>query len=336
MKFLLNDPKFGDMIRVKIDDFYHFGIYVDDNTVIQFGKPPVNGFAKQRDVRVCTTDLAEFSCGTFVEVAKAEKEECKFRRKPKSVVAFAKSRIGEKGYHILNNNCEHFAYECAYGYRRSDQTDEARKDYKTQPVCDIYLRAFPFACANEKIYPKLRLKEINACRSEKVREEKFYAWKLLEEALWRSFRLELKKCKPRKDGGKWLCKDVYFSISHSDEFVCVAVSNQPVGVDFEKIDEPRFHDLPEEKICTEKELAALPTGENRAREINRLWTVKEAAFKLQNGKAFLPNAIETDGVLKYSTAFKTDGGEYFLTVVGSTVETTKIIADGDIRIKKGE
>jgi phosphopantetheinyl transferase len=189
---------------------------------------------------------------------------------------------------------------------------------------------------DERIYPKLRLKEITACRSEKVREEKFYAWKLLEEALWRSFRLQLKKCKPYKDGGKWLCKDAYFSISHSGEFVCVAVSNQPVGVDFEKIDELRFHDLPEEKICTEKELATLPLGENRAREINRLWTVKEATFKLQNGKVFLPNAMETDGVLKCSKAFQADGEEYFLTVVGGAIEQAKIIADGDIRINKGE
>ncbi|MBQ7879668.1 MAG: lecithin retinol acyltransferase family protein [Clostridia bacterium] len=333
MKFLLNDPKFGDMIRVKIDDFYHYGIFVDDDTVIQFGKPPVNGFAKQSEVSVCTTDLTEFSCGTFVEVAEPENRERKARRKPKAVVEFAKSRIGETGYHILHNNCEHFAYECAYGYKYSEQTDEVRKDGST-PVCDVYVRRFPFACVDEKIYPKLRLKEILACRSEKVREEKFYVWKLLEEALFRSFRLHLKKCKPKKEGGKWTCKGAYFSLSHSGDFVCVAVSDQPVGVDFEKIDEKRFQELPENKICTEKELAALPTSGERAREINKLWTVKEAAFKLENGKAFLPHTIETDGVLKSAKALHVDGEEYFLTVVGGAAERTKIIADGDIKTEK--
>ena len=330
MKFLLNDPKFGDMIRVKIDDFYHYGIFVDDNTVVQFGKPPVNGFARQADVRVCTTDLAEFSCGGFVEVAKPEKSERKTRRKPKAVVEFAMHRIGEKGYHILHNNCEHFAYECAYGRKYSHQTDEVRTHQPSTPVCDIYLRRFPFACVDEKIYPKLRVKEISACRSEKVREEKFYAWKLLQEALWRSFRLEIKECKPYKDGGKWFCKDAYFSISHSGEFACVAVSNQPIGVDFEKIDEARFEELPSHKICTEKELALLPK-ENSAREINRLWTVKESAFKLENGVAFLPNTIETDSVLHCSKTFQVDGEEYFLSATGLGVESLKIIADGDIK-----
>ena len=65
--------------------------------------------------------------------------------------------------------------------------------------------------------------------------------------------------------------------------------------------------------------------------LNRLWTVKESAFKLENGVAFLPNTIETDGVLHCSKTFQVDGEEYFLSATGQGVESLKIIADGDIK-----
>lgn len=333
MKWLLSDPNYGDMVRVKIGDFYHYGIYASDDEVIQFGKPPINGFARQQDVSVCTTDLTEFSCGTFIEVASPEKKEKKARRKAKAAVEFARSRIGEKGYHILYNNCEHFAYECAYGYKYSEQVDEVRKDWQTMPVCDVYVRKFPFACVDERVYPKRREKEINVCRAEKVRQEKFYVWKLLEEALFRSFRLQLKKCKPKKEGNKWVCKGAYFSLTHSGDLACVAVSNHPVGVDLERIDAQRFEKLPAEKICTPTEIEALPV-EDRARELNRLWTVKEAAFKAENGETFLPHTIETDGLFKRTKTVCADGAEYFLTVVGNAAGMMKVLSDGDIKTDK--
>lgn len=78
MRWTFNEPKAGDMIRVCLGEFYHYGIYVNDDEII----------------------LA------------------------------AKSRIGERGYNILYNNCEHFVYECVFGIKYCSQTEKMRKLWK--------------------------------------------------------------------------------------------------------------------------------------------------------------------------------------------------------------
>lgn len=111
-------PEYGDMIRVKVKFYYHYGIFVDENTVIQFGMPD-NSDTPPDDIEVMTTDINTFSNGEFVECAKPDKSEQKHHRTPERVVEIAFSRLGEKGYNILNNNCEHFANECYFGEKRS-------------------------------------------------------------------------------------------------------------------------------------------------------------------------------------------------------------------------
>ncbi|MBR4852552.1 MAG: lecithin retinol acyltransferase family protein, partial [Clostridia bacterium] len=46
---------------------------------------------------------------------KFERQEKKKRFSPEKTVSRAKSRLGETGYNILENNCEHFVYDCAFG-----------------------------------------------------------------------------------------------------------------------------------------------------------------------------------------------------------------------------
>ena len=40
MKWELSEPCAGDMIRAKVGPLYHYGIYVSDSEVIQFGYSP--------------------------------------------------------------------------------------------------------------------------------------------------------------------------------------------------------------------------------------------------------------------------------------------------------
>ena len=119
-------PAYGDMIRVKVKFYYHYGIFVDENTIIQFGMPD-NSNTPPDEIEVMTTDIETFSNGEFVECAEAEKAETKKRRSPKEIVEIALSRLGEKGYNILNNNCEHFANECYFGERNSFLDDVRTK-----------------------------------------------------------------------------------------------------------------------------------------------------------------------------------------------------------------
>ena len=49
-----------------------------------------------------------------------------FRVLPKEkIVQNARKRIGEIGYSLLHDNCEHFAVWCRYGTKKSKQADDA-------------------------------------------------------------------------------------------------------------------------------------------------------------------------------------------------------------------
>ncbi|MBQ4631384.1 MAG: lecithin retinol acyltransferase family protein [Clostridia bacterium] len=126
MKWTQKTPEYGDMIRVKVRFYYHYGIYVDENTVVEFGMPD-NGDTPPDDIAVMIADVQSFSNGEFVETLECEGDEKKRRRRPRDIVETALSHVGEKGYNILNNNCEHFANQCYFGEKRSFLDDVRAK-----------------------------------------------------------------------------------------------------------------------------------------------------------------------------------------------------------------
>lgn len=131
MKWLLSEPRYGDMIRVKSGAVYHYGIYVSDAEVIQFGlAPAARPTLKDSEVEVLVTDIDTFLGGQFLEVAEFDRKEKKANRAPDEVVSTARARLGERGYHILYNNCEHFANECVSGKHYSEQVDGVREMFK--------------------------------------------------------------------------------------------------------------------------------------------------------------------------------------------------------------
>lgn len=131
MKWVLNEPQSGDMIRVLSGSIYHYGIYVSDSEVIQFGLPPAaRPTVKDSEIRVIATDIETFMQGGLPEVAEFDRKEKRKNRPPALVVDYARSRIGSDGYHILYNNCEHFAYECVTGKPYSSQVDDVREQIR--------------------------------------------------------------------------------------------------------------------------------------------------------------------------------------------------------------
>ena len=131
MKWAPGECKAGDMIRIPLGQFFHIGIFVSEDEVIQFGMPPIPEYRTDMDkVEVVATDIDVFSCGKIVEVAQLDFKERRKRFKPQKTVELARSRIGEKGYNIIHNNCEHFAYECVFGEKYCSQVDELRKKWQ--------------------------------------------------------------------------------------------------------------------------------------------------------------------------------------------------------------
>ena len=94
MKWLLTEPRFGDMIRVKSGTVYHYGVYVSDDEVIQFGLAPAARPAlKDSEVEVLSTDIDTFLSGQFLEVAEFDRKEKKANNTPDEAVSTARARL---------------------------------------------------------------------------------------------------------------------------------------------------------------------------------------------------------------------------------------------------
>lgn len=121
-------PQKGDHIRVKRRSlYYHHGIYVSDNEVIHFTGADGDSILDWSKCEVISTDLAQFSRGGRVEVREYTDAEVVDLYPAEHIVAYAKSCMGEKGYNLLFNNCEHFANMCTLGHFRSKQVEDVIK-----------------------------------------------------------------------------------------------------------------------------------------------------------------------------------------------------------------
>lgn len=131
MKWQPKSCEAGDMIRVRLGFIYHYGVFVSEDEVIQFGYPPLPEYAEKNDpVSVTAVDIDVFSCGKIIEAACLDRRERKKRIPPEKTVRLARERLGEEGYNIIHNNCEHFAYECVFGEKRSTQEEYIRSFWK--------------------------------------------------------------------------------------------------------------------------------------------------------------------------------------------------------------
>ncbi|EIN00484.1 hypothetical protein WQE_13766 [Paraburkholderia hospita] len=107
------EPPLGAHLVTPRRGYSHHGIYVGGGKVVHyagFGGSIRNGvvvelsivdFAADREVWVKSTGCTKY-CG-------------------QEVVLRARSRLGEKRYRLLSNNCEHFCSWCLCGKGRSDQ-----------------------------------------------------------------------------------------------------------------------------------------------------------------------------------------------------------------------
>ena len=125
MNWSVDLPKSGQIVRTKVSFYYHYGIFVDENEIIQFGLPDDVG-KLANEIKVLATDIYTFLNGGILESGVPTKEELKKIRKSQEIIKTARSRIGEGGYDILHNNCEHFVNECVFGRSQSSFLDDVR------------------------------------------------------------------------------------------------------------------------------------------------------------------------------------------------------------------
>ena len=229
MKWVLKQAKSGDMVRVKLGLIYHYGVFVSEDEVIQFGlAPSLRKDVKDADIEVCTSDVDTFVAGGFLEVAEFDRIERLKNRKPSDAVAIARSRIGEKGYSILYNNCEHFAQECVTGTRYCSQTEDVRSFFKSLPLLNLYVAKMPNGITVESVEPQEKNEELLKIENETERREQYFAWKLLEHALGHSFCYKIKNLK--LEDGEWHTEKCKFDIAMNGDVAAVAISRKEVSI----------------------------------------------------------------------------------------------------------
>ena len=306
MKWLPGDPQTGDMVRVQIGSIFHYGVYAGDGRVVAFGLPPVPEYAKAPDrFLVVETDMDVFCTGRIPEIAILDRAERKKRVPPEQSVRTARMRIGTDGYHLIRNNCEHFAYECVFGEKKSLQEEAVYRVWNARPILQVYLgRADAFSL--DFPVPAEREREIAACSDPSVRQARIANWALLRLAAKHAFSLDPDGIGFMKNRhGGWTSDRFFLSFSHADGYCCAAVSNAPVGVDLETVEsfQTRFQAEKLQKLrarCfTKAEQNAYP---DTIEGFLAGWTRKEAAFKASGKRAFSPSATDSlsEGIVTFA------------------------------------
>ncbi len=187
----------------------------------------------------------------------------------------------------------------------------------------VYYAAIPEGDCDFAVYPKAREDEINSVRNDRLKKEKYYVWKLLEAACVshgiKFSELDFKKA----DNGAWVCDELHFALSHTDDAVAVAISEHPVGVDIEIVSDRAARIA--KKVFSEDELGGAMTLPECERNLytTRLWTKKESIFKSLYARAFSPqNIVIADHSVK-TVDVEINNKNYVISVAGSNAEKAK-------------
>lgn len=330
MKWSVAQAKAGDIIRVKSGNFYHYGIYVSDDEVIQFGlRPDCNVGLKESEIKVLSSTVQVFLNGGVLEVAQLNKAEENSRLSALATIRKARSRVGEGGYHLLYNNCEHFVNSCVFGKAFCSISDDARNKILSIPVLNVYTASLPSENNFSEIAPKERNDEIISCKNAQVKREKYYVWKLLQYALERTFGKKIEKLNFTKTSyGKWKCDGCEFSLSHSSGALAVAVSRKNVGVDIERVRDVRVSIS--DFILSKSETAEFDRValEDKNDWLVKKWTQKESVFKTLELKAYSIKDISTKNTKTIKVCVSNT--DYYLSVCSDCLDNLKLIENVDL------
>lgn len=112
----------GDHLRVSRGVYTHHGIYVSHSEVIHFSSIDNDNLMGDGN-EVIATSLSRFLLDGTLEVKIYNEDEYKDLYPVADIVQWAKSSLGDSGYHLVFNNCEHFANWCTLGRFHSQQVN---------------------------------------------------------------------------------------------------------------------------------------------------------------------------------------------------------------------
>lgn len=116
-------PETSNHIRTNRGVYFHHGIYISDDEVIHFTGTDADNVLNWSKNEVISTSLVEFLRGDELEVKNYTNEEMQDLYPVDHIINYARACLGDRGYNLVFNNCEHFANECTLGRFRSLQVE---------------------------------------------------------------------------------------------------------------------------------------------------------------------------------------------------------------------
>jgi phosphopantetheinyl transferase len=138
-----------------------------------------------------------------------------------------------------------------------------------------------------------RVKYVNSINDDKRKIQSYYAWKLLEYVVSDYQGLQFKL----NADGKWIeiTNLIKFSISHSENVVAVAISDEDIGVDVERCNEKTLIIKRRFNLEEEKDLSLV-------QNLTLSWTKEESKYK-----------CGVDGRFESKKILIDNGNEFFIT-----------------------
>ncbi len=118
-------------------------------------------------------------------------------------------------------------------------------------------------------------------RQERDQRLSVAAYLLLQKALRLEYGIEERPEFNCNANGKPLLKghpDMHFSLSHCREAVACVLSDKPVGVDIETLDQ--YDEEMARRVMNDNEMSQILSSANPAMVFTRLWTMKESFYKM--------------------------------------------------------
>ncbi len=113
--------------------------------------------------------------------------------------------------------------------------------------------------------------------------------------------------------GKYVCEEGYFSISHSGNYVAVAISTQPIGVDLQRFSGAKIIDVAN-KFFTEREKQQM---QNSTENFYLTWCKKEALWKSLYQQPPTIASVETTDKQFTTDVLVLENEYFYLAVTGS-------------------
>jgi len=121
--------------------YNHCGVYIGNDKVIHFAAPTGSEISMENAV-VHETTLEHFKDNCTLKIISFPKKVRCFSGE--KTVERARSRIGEKGYNFLTNNCDHFVIWCKTGKHSSLQAEVVKKTIRAtgnevgEIICNVH------------------------------------------------------------------------------------------------------------------------------------------------------------------------------------------------------